>query len=243
MTVWVRGKEVPADAATIAEVLKLPVQEGPCSFMTTMQYPDLYEELAAELCPEGIEWSGKVKAKVPVDRLITKTSLGWEARVWHALICASIIPTQNLSTVNFGMVCLLNCILRRQYVNLAGLIADVLQTPADRHITSYMFPRLITELCKKAGVPEYPDDYKHRGEAPPFSVKALGKFEGPSIFKFWAQLKDGTATIPPIPPFGETSGRVEGGKKITKAKKKTPAKEKKTSDAEGSSKQYDVARS
>ena len=208
-TVWVRGKEVPVDAATIAEVLHLPVQEGAaCSFKTTIMYPELYEELAADLCPEGIEWSTKVKAvNTPVDRLLTRTSLGQEARIWQAFICASVIPTQNLSTVNYGMICLLTCILRRQYVDLAALIADVFQTPADRQIKSFMFPMLITELCKKADVPEFLEDYKAKGDAAAFSAKTLVKFEGPSIFTFWKGLKDGSVTLPPIPPFGEPAGR------------------------------------
>ena len=121
-------------------------------------------------------------------------------------------------------------------MDLAALIADVIQMPAERRIQSFMFPRLITELCKKAGVPEYLEDYKAKGDGPAFSAKTLVKFEGPSIFTFWAGLKDGSITLPPIPPFGEAAGR----KRVAQPKKKkTPTKEKKKPADEGSSKTDD----
>ncbi|KAK8684029.1 hypothetical protein V6N13_040066 [Hibiscus sabdariffa] len=155
----VRGKRVPATAATINEILGLP-NDAP-SFYTMLGgfEEEDYEEVKNYLCLSNTEWNTTGRNPNSVSRL----SLLPEVKPWNTFVKHNLMPTSHNQTVDRTRLLLIHTILTGYKVNIGEIIAKELAAHCANDKGVLAFPCLISDLCRRANVPMFDND-KYQAE-------------------------------------------------------------------------------
>ncbi|KAK9018938.1 hypothetical protein V6N11_033983 [Hibiscus sabdariffa] len=153
-TVTVRGKRVPANSATINNILDLP-NDSPSIYelIDVLEEEDL-DTIKDQLCEPGTAWN--VRGKNP--KTISRPHLQPEAKLWNTFVKSYLMPTSHNQTVDRTRLVLINAIITGYKFNVGEVIARELSAACQNDKGILAFPYLISALCRRAAVPAQPAD-------------------------------------------------------------------------------------
>ncbi|KAK8701681.1 hypothetical protein V6N13_020062 [Hibiscus sabdariffa] len=153
-TVTVRGRRVPANSATINNILDLP-NDSPSIYelIDVLEEEDL-ETIKDHLCEPGTAWN--VRGKNP--KTISRPHLQPEAKLWNTFVKRNLMPTSHNQTVDRTRLVLINAINTGYKFNVGEVIARELSAACQNDKGILAFPYLISALCQRAAVPAQPAD-------------------------------------------------------------------------------------
>lgn len=150
--VYVRGLHVPFTAQIINEFYQLhPIEHD--EYRVYRNNPD-WDEIIRVIGRPNASWIVTAKGT----RTLNGSSLTMEARMWQYFICARLMPETHYSTVNAERAILLYCIATQKKMDVGEIIFEFMIHAAKLSRPKYAFPHLITDICKRAGVPSYNDE-------------------------------------------------------------------------------------
>ncbi|KAL4333413.1 hypothetical protein GQ457_07G007040 [Hibiscus cannabinus] len=145
----VRGRRVPAMAATINAILGLSDAEPSFYAMLGGFEEEDYEVIKDVLCLPNTEWNTTDKNPNSVSRL----SLLPEAKLWNTFVKRNLMPTSHNQTVDRTRLLLINTIMTGYRVNIGEILAKELAAACANDKGILAFPYLISALCRRAAVP------------------------------------------------------------------------------------------
>ncbi|KAL4378281.1 hypothetical protein GQ457_02G027090 [Hibiscus cannabinus] len=145
----VRGRRVPATAATINAILGLPDNEPSFYAMLGGFEEEDYEVIKDFLCKPNTEWNTTGRNPNSVSRL----SLLPDAKLWNTFVKRNLMPTSHNQTVEQTRMLLINTILTGYRVNIGEILAKELAASCSNDKGILAFPCLISALCRRAAVP------------------------------------------------------------------------------------------
>ncbi|KAK8662643.1 hypothetical protein V6N13_024534 [Hibiscus sabdariffa] len=153
-TVTVRGRRVPANSATINNILDLP-NDSPSIY----ELIDVFEEedldtIKDRLCEPGTAWN--VRGKNP--KTMSRPHLQPEAKLWNTFVKRNLMPTSHNQTVDRTRLVLINAIITGYKFNVGEVIAKDLSAAFQNDKGILAFPYLISALYRRAAVPAQPAD-------------------------------------------------------------------------------------
>ncbi|KAK8716459.1 hypothetical protein V6N13_043766 [Hibiscus sabdariffa] len=153
-TVTVRGRRVPANSATINNILDLP-NDSPSIYelIDVLEEEDL-DTIKDQLCEPGTAWN--VRGKNP--KTISRPHLQPEAKLWNTFVKRNLMPTSHNQTVDRTRLVLINAIITGYKFNVGEVIARELYAACQNDKGILAFPYLISALCRRAAVPAQPAD-------------------------------------------------------------------------------------
>lgn len=141
---WVRGVEVPYDAATIRALYNIPEMAGETPAVS-------YDHLSAMLRAKEGDWENFTTDTV---QTFYKTSdrTPPEVKVWNNFICSSILPSTNHHSVPKERFDIIYHILNGKMIDIAEIISQNIYRVREQNTRSNLYPCMITELCVRARV-------------------------------------------------------------------------------------------
>ncbi|KAI5443432.1 hypothetical protein KIW84_012176 [Lathyrus oleraceus] len=163
---WVRGKVIKYDGKTINSVLKCKFYDSVCPFAEVKRsaknyWP--YNEVKASLIRPGHDWAPTSKispAKIMV------VDLAPIPKAMAYFIHHNLSTNWSGSELISERALLLHQILQKKQVNIGQLIAADMDEIAQSPKKSLGHATVIYLVCKKAGVPDFPDALMLRPAAP-----------------------------------------------------------------------------
>ncbi|KAK9031558.1 hypothetical protein V6N11_055854 [Hibiscus sabdariffa] len=145
----VRGRRVPANAATINAILGLPDIEPSFYVMLGGFEEEDFELIKDYLCEEGTSWNTTGRNPHSVSRL----SLRPEAKLWNTFVKRNIMPTSNNQTIDRTRLLLIHTIMMGYRINVGEILAKELASACANDKGILAFPCLVSALCRRAAVP------------------------------------------------------------------------------------------
>ncbi|KAK8625272.1 hypothetical protein V6N13_090147 [Hibiscus sabdariffa] len=157
-TVTVRGRKVPANSATINNILDLPNDNPSIYALIDILEDEDLDTINDQLCEQGTEWN--VKSKNP--KAISRPHLQPEAKLWNTFVKRftkqNLMPTSHNQTVDRTRLVLINTIITGYQFNVGEVIARELSAACQNDKDILAFPCIISALCRRAAVPAHPAD-------------------------------------------------------------------------------------
>ncbi|KAK9031838.1 hypothetical protein V6N11_056124 [Hibiscus sabdariffa] len=150
----VRGRRVPATAATINAILGLPNDEPSFYAMLGGFGEEDYEVIKDFLCLPNTEWN--TTGRNP--NSVSHPSLLPEAKLWNTFVKRNLMPPSHNQTVDRTRLLLINTILTGYRVNIGEILAKKLAAACANDKGILAFPCLISALYRRAAVPTYDGD-------------------------------------------------------------------------------------
>ncbi|KAK9043124.1 hypothetical protein V6N11_071475 [Hibiscus sabdariffa] len=159
----VRGRRVPATAATINALLGLPNDDPSFYAMLGGFEEEDFEVIKDFLCQPNTEWNTTGRNPNSVSR----PNLLPEAKLWNMFVKRNIMPTSHNQTVDRTRLLLINTILTGYRVNIGEILAKELAAACANDKGILAFPCLVSALCRRAVVPTFESDkYQPEKTAP-----------------------------------------------------------------------------
>ncbi|KAK8652057.1 hypothetical protein V6N13_061081 [Hibiscus sabdariffa] len=155
----VRGRRVPAKAATINAILDLPNDDPSFYAMLSAVEDEDFEQIKDFLCEVGTAWNTTGRNLHSVSRL----SLRPDAKLWNTFVKRNIMPTSHNQTVDRMRLTLIHTILTGYRINVGEILAKELAAACANDKGILAFPCMISALCRRAVVPTSPSD-KYQAE-------------------------------------------------------------------------------
>ncbi|KAK8662703.1 hypothetical protein V6N13_024594 [Hibiscus sabdariffa] len=155
----VRGRRVPATAATINAILDLPNDDPSFYAMLGALKDEDFEQIKDFLCEANTAWNTTGRNSHSVSRL----SLRPDAKLWNTFVKRNIMPTSHNQTVDRTRLLLIHTILTGYRINVGEILAKELVAACANDKGILAFPCLISALCRRAAVPTSPSD-KYQAE-------------------------------------------------------------------------------
>ncbi|KAK8614164.1 hypothetical protein V6N13_122537 [Hibiscus sabdariffa] len=150
----VRGRRVPAIAATINALLGLPNDEPSFYAMLGGFEEEDFEVIKDFLCQPNTEWNTTGRNPNSVSR----PNLLPEAKLWNTFVKRNLMPTLHNQTVDRTRLLLINTILTGYRVNIGEILAKELAAAYANDKGILAFPCLVSALCRRATVPTFEGD-------------------------------------------------------------------------------------
>ncbi|KAK9001973.1 hypothetical protein V6N11_024666 [Hibiscus sabdariffa] len=145
----VRGRRVPANAATINAILGLLDNEPSFYAMLGGFEEEDFELIKDYLCEESTACNTTGRILHSVSRL----SLWPEAKLWNTFVKRNIIPTSHNQTVDRTRLLLIHTIMTGYRINVGEILAKELAATCTNDKGILAFPCFISALCRRAVVP------------------------------------------------------------------------------------------
>ncbi|KAK8640255.1 hypothetical protein V6N13_008014 [Hibiscus sabdariffa] len=155
----VRGRRVPANAATINVILDLPNDDPSFYAMLGALEEEDFEQIKDFLCEEGTVWNTTGRNPHSVSR----PNLRPDAKLWNTFVKRNIMPTSHNQTVDRTRLLLIHTIITGYRINVGEILAKELAAACANDKGILAFPCLISALCRRAAVPTSPSD-KYQAE-------------------------------------------------------------------------------
>ncbi|KAK8597241.1 hypothetical protein V6N13_001882 [Hibiscus sabdariffa] len=153
-TVTVRGRKVPANSATINNILDLPNDSPNIYELIIILEDEDLDTIKDQLCEQGTKWN--IKGKNP--KIISRPHLQPEAKLWNTFVKRNLMPTSHNQIVDRTRLVLINAILTGYKFNVGEVIAKELSEACQNDKGILAFPCIISALCRRAAVPAHPAD-------------------------------------------------------------------------------------
>ncbi|KAK9033258.1 hypothetical protein V6N11_018291 [Hibiscus sabdariffa] len=160
-TVTIQGRKVPANSATINNILDLPNDSPNIYALIDIHEDEDLDTIKDQLCEQGTEWN--VKGKNP--KTISHPHLQPEAKLWNTFVKRNLMPTSHNQTVDRTRLVLINAIITIYQFNVGEVIARELSAACQNDKGILAFPCIISALYRRAVVPTRPGD-KYTVEKP-----------------------------------------------------------------------------
>ncbi|KAK9029001.1 hypothetical protein V6N11_026131 [Hibiscus sabdariffa] len=144
----VRGRRVPATAATINTILGLPDNEPSFYAMLGGFEEGDFELIKDFFCEEGTSWNTTGRNPHSVSRL----SLRPEAKLWNTFVKRNIMPTSHNQIVDRTRLLLIHTIMTGYRINVGEILAKELAAACANDKGILAFPCLVSALCRRAVV-------------------------------------------------------------------------------------------
>ncbi|KAL4283576.1 hypothetical protein GQ457_16G019130 [Hibiscus cannabinus] len=145
----VRGRRVPATAATINAILGLSDVEPSFYAMLGGFEEEDFELIKDYLCKENDAWNTMGRNPNSVSRL----SLRPEVKLWNTFVKRNLMPTSHNQTVDRTRLLLIHTILTGYRINIGEILAKELDAACANDKGILAFHCLISTLCRRAAVP------------------------------------------------------------------------------------------
>ncbi|KAK8676049.1 hypothetical protein V6N13_034103 [Hibiscus sabdariffa] len=218
----VRGRRVPATAATINALLDLP--NGAPSFYAMLEgfEEEDYEVIKDVLCLPNTEWNTTGRNPNSVSRL----RLLPEVKLWNTFIKRNLMPTSHNQTVDRTRLLLIHTIMTGYRVNVVEILANELAAHCANDKGILAFPCLVSDLCRRANVPMFDTD-KYQAEKTGWTR---------AVYMRKMNVADATPInmampTPPASPVPEVEARVEDSAPPSPAEPAAPAEHQRTPPA------------
>ncbi|KAL4271558.1 hypothetical protein GQ457_13G018600 [Hibiscus cannabinus] len=143
-TAHMRGKRVPANSATIKNLLDLPNNNPSIYKLIDILEDEDFNTNKDQLCKSGTKWN--TKGKNP--GTISHPSLQPEAKLWNTFVKRNLMPTSHNQTVDRTMLVLINVIITGYKFNVGEFIATELSEACQNDKGILAFPCIIFALCR-----------------------------------------------------------------------------------------------
>ncbi|KAK8614705.1 hypothetical protein V6N13_068500 [Hibiscus sabdariffa] len=150
----VRGRRVPATAATINAILDLSDAEPSFYSMLGGFEEEDFELIKDYLCEENTAWNTTGRNSNSVSRL----SLRPKAKLWNTFVKRNLMPTSHNQTVDRTRLLLIHTILAGYRINIGEILAKELAAACANDKGILAFPCLISTLRRREAVPTSPGD-------------------------------------------------------------------------------------
>ncbi|KAK8518027.1 hypothetical protein V6N12_033019 [Hibiscus sabdariffa] len=144
----VRGRRVPATAATINTIMGLPDNQPSFYAMLGGFEEEDFELIKDFLCKEGTAWNTTGRNPDSVSHL----SLRPEVKLWNTFVKRNIMPTSHNQTVDRTRLLLIHTIMTGYRINVGEILAKELAAACANDKGILAFPYLISALCRRAAV-------------------------------------------------------------------------------------------
>ncbi|KAK8985955.1 hypothetical protein V6N11_037674 [Hibiscus sabdariffa] len=218
----VRGRRVPATAATINEILGLPNDASSFYAMLEGFEEEDYEVIKDVLCLPNTEWNTMGRNPNSLSRL----SLLLEVKLWNTILKRNLMPTSHNQTVDRTRLLLIHTIMTGYRVNVGEILANELAAHCANDKGILAFPCLVSDLCRRANVPMFDND-KYQPEKTGWTravyMRKMNVADAAPI--------NMAMPTPPASPVPEADARVEDSAPPSPAEPSAPAEQQRTRPA------------
>ncbi|KAK8617987.1 hypothetical protein V6N13_080887 [Hibiscus sabdariffa] len=145
----VRGRRVPATAATINALLGLSDDEPSFYAMLGGFEEEDFEMIKDFLCEENTAWNTTGRNPNSVSR----QSLRPEVQLWNTFVKRNLMPTSHNQTVDRTRLLLIHTILTGYKINVGKILAKELADACANDKGILAFPCLVSTLCRRDAIP------------------------------------------------------------------------------------------
>ncbi|KAK9046150.1 hypothetical protein V6N11_052050 [Hibiscus sabdariffa] len=218
----VRGRRVPATAATINALLDL-LNDAPSFYAMLEGFEEEdYEVIKDVLCLPNTEWNTTGRNPNSVSRL----SLLPEVKLWNTFVKRNLMPTSHNQTVDRTRLLLIHTIMTGYRVNVGEILANELAAHCANDKGILAFPCLVSDLCRRANVPMFDTD-KYQAEKTGWTravyMRKMNVADAAPI--------NMAMPTPPASPVPEAEARVEDSAPPSPAEPSAPAEQQRTPPA------------
>ncbi|KAK8713437.1 hypothetical protein V6N13_148655 [Hibiscus sabdariffa] len=218
----VRGRRVPATAATINALLDLP-NDAPSFYAMLEGFEEEdYEVIKDVLCLPNTEWNTTGRNPNSVSRL----SLLPEVKLWNTFVKRNLMPTFHNQTMDRTRLLLIHTITTGYRVNVVEILTNELAAHCANDKGILAFPSLVSDLCRRANVPMF-DTNKYQAEKTGWTravyMRKMNVADAAPI--------NMAMPTPPASPVLEEEARVEDSAPPSPAEPSAPAEQQRTPPA------------
>ncbi|KAG5605289.1 hypothetical protein H5410_026781 [Solanum commersonii] len=182
--VTVQGVEVSLTPSTINQILG--TVDAPFDVLTGINISPPYQQIRHSLCGAHYHQS------------YPYAHINREARVWLKIVMNCLIPGLHFTEVMRDRVCLVYALMKDLPINIGAVLKSSMRKARVHRGRRYTFGGLITNLCKRAGVPEESVDYMAPLFTTPLDVtktKGPENMHGPTLTTTKRNMRDDMITM------------------------------------------------